>query len=121
MASFRYTLSMGKAKPLAAIGRGFLLLYPIPAALFHFLMVFSYPILVAWAVASTEDETFEAKKDVSVPGEVTLKKFLLTLLLAAVMVGILYLFAGLWGGIGFFIGLGLCFTLALLFAKRITR
>lgn len=121
IASFRYALSMGKANPLAAIGRGLLLLYPIPAALFHFLMVFSYPILVGWAVASTDDESFKVKKEVSAPGEITLKKLLLTLLLAAVMVGILYLFAGLWGGIGFFIGLGLCFTLALLFAKRITR
>ena len=121
MASFRYALTMGKAKPLATIGRGLLLLYPIPAALFHFLMVFSYPILVAWAVASTDDESFKIKKEVVAPGEVTLKKLLLTLLLAAVMVGILYLFAGLWGGVGFFIGLGLCFTLALRFAKRITR
>ncbi len=121
IASFRYALSMGKAKPLGAIGRGFLLLYPIPAALFHFLMVISYPILVGWAVASTDDESFKVKKEVVAPGEITLKKLLLALLLAAVMVGILYLFAGLWGGIGFFIGLGLCFTLALLFAKKITR
>ncbi len=121
IASFRYALSMGKTKPLATIGRGVLLLYPIPAALFHFFMVFSYPILVGWAVASTDDESFEVKKEVVAPGEITLKKLFLTLLLAAVMVGILYLFAGLWGGVGFFIGLGLCFTLALLFAKRITR
>jgi len=121
MASFRYALSMGKAKALASIGRGFLLLYPIPAALFHFLMIFFYPILVGWAVASTDDETLKGQQEVPAPGQVTLKKFLLTLLLAAVMVGILYLFAGLWGGVGFFIGLGLCLTLALLLAKRITR
>lgn len=120
-ASLRYALSMGKTKPLATIGRGFLLLYPIPAALFHFLMVFFYPILVGWAVASTDEETLVFKKEVSAPGEVTLKKLIFTLLLAGVMVGILYLFAGLWGGVGFFIGLGLCFTLALMFARRITR
>ena len=42
-------------------------------------------------------------------------------LLAGVMVGIMYLFAPFWRGEGFFVELGLCFTLALLFAKRIIR
>jgi hypothetical protein len=116
--SLRYAFAMGKAKPLSAIGRGFLLLYPIPAAIFHFLMVFSYPILVGWAVAGTDDAS-EKKQEIRAPGEVTWVKLLLALALAGVMFGIIYFFSWLWGGPGFFIGLGLSFTLAILFFRKV--
>lgn len=118
--SLRYALAMGRSKPFPAIGRGFLLLYPIPAAIFHFLMVFSYPILAGWAVASTGDVD-ERKHELQAQGEVTLAKVLLTLIFAGVMFGIIYLLSWLWGGLGLFIGLGLCLALALLFARRLTR
>jgi hypothetical protein len=70
-------------------------------------------------VAATEDPP-EAKRETYGQGEVTLARLLMTLLFAGVMIGIVYLFAWLWGGIGLFIALGLCLTLALLFARRIT-
>ena len=117
--SLRYAFAMGKARPFPAIGRGFLLLYPIPAAIFHFLMVLSYPILVGWAVAATDDVE-ERKPEVQAQGKVTLVKLLLTLALAGVMFGIIYLLSWLLGGLGLFIGLGLSFALALLFARRLT-
>ena len=83
-------------------------------------MVLSYPILVGWAVAATDDGE-ERKPEVQAQGEVTLVKLTLTLALAGVMFGIIYFFSWLWGGLGLFIGLGLSFTLALLFARRLTR
>ena len=122
VASFQYAISTAKAKSLPTIGRGFLLLFPFPAIAFHFLMIFSYPILVSWAVATTDDEKVAGiKKGGPATSEITFTKFLLALLLAGVMIGILYLFAWLFGGIGFFIGLGLSITLGLLFMRKITR
>ena len=118
--SLRYAFAIGRSKPLPAIGRGFLLLYPLPAAIFHFLMVLSYPILVGWSLGATDDAE-ERKPEVRAQGEVTLAKVLLTLVFAGVMFGIIYLLSWLWGGLGLFVGLGLCLTLALLFAGRLTR
>ena len=112
--SLRSALSIGKTKPLGTFGRGFLLLSPLPGAVLHFLMVISYPILVAWAVADTGD-TEEVKRNVAVEGRVTPGRLLFGLGLAAVMFGAIYGFAWILGGIGFFIGIGISFLLVYLF------
>jgi len=55
--SLRYAISAGKAKPLLALVRGFILLYPIPGWILHWLMVLSYPFLTAWAIGTALDTT----------------------------------------------------------------
>jgi hypothetical protein len=118
IASFGNALSAGKARPLNTFGRGFLLLSPLPGALVHFFMVFSYPILVAWAVATTGD-TEEIKREISVAGRASLGKLLFGLVLAAVMFGVIYVSVLILGGVGLFIGLGISFILAFLFASKL--
>lgn len=45
----------GRRRPLRALGVGFLVFFPIPGALFHLLMVFSYPILAASSLGVAGD------------------------------------------------------------------
>lgn len=116
--SLRNSLSMGKAKPWGTFGRGFLLLSPIPGAVVHFFMVFSYPIIVSSAVAGAGD-TEEINREIFVEGRVAPRNLLFGLGLAAVMFGIIYGFAWILGGIGLFIGLGISFLLAFLFASKL--
>ena len=55
--SVRYAVSAGRAKPLLALARGFMLLYPLPGWILHWLMVFSYPLLTVWAIGAAADTT----------------------------------------------------------------
>ncbi|MGD9347429.1 MAG: hypothetical protein PVH84_16305 [Candidatus Aminicenantes bacterium] len=118
--SIRYAFSMGKSKPLATMGKGFLLIFPFPGWIIHFFMIFSYPILASWAIASTDDPV-GTHEDTLVRGQVTFAKLFLTLLLAGAMFCIIYFFAWWWGSVGFFIGLGISLFLAIIFASRISR
>lgn len=116
--SIRYALSVGKTHKLKTFFRGFLLLYPIPAAIFHFFMVLSYPLLASWAVATTGD-TAEKKLEIHYEKRVTFGKIIFALGLAAVMFVIIYFLAAKWGGIGLFIGLGISFVFVFLFRKKL--
>ena len=118
--SIRYAFSMGKSKLLATMGKGFLIIFPFPGWIIHFFMIFSYPILASWAIASTDDPV-RTHEDTRGRGEVTFAKLFLTLLLAGAMFCIIYFFAWWWGGVGFFIGLGLSLFLAIIFTSRISR
>ena len=62
IASLRYALSAGREEPLLALARGLMLLFPIPGFIVHFLMVFCYPIVTAWAVAATADDSQQTEK-----------------------------------------------------------
>jgi len=116
--SLRYALSAGKTKLFGTFARGFLLLFPLPAAIFHFFMVFSYPLLTAWAVATTGD-TAEKKQEIHFEKRVSFGSIVFGLGLAAVMFCIIYILAWMWGGAGLFIGLGISFFLVFLFRKKL--
>lgn len=118
--SLRYALSVGKTRIFGTFARGFLLLCPFPAAIFHFFMVFSYPILAAWAVVTSEDKEDTRYRQQYV-GRVTIGKVLFGLGLAAVMFCIIYFCAWKWGGTGLFIGLGISFCLVFIFASKLTH
>lgn len=62
-AALRYALSEGRRKPLSAFLVGFLVLFPVTGALFHLLMVFSYPILVGAALGRMPDSD-----ELAIPG-----------------------------------------------------
>jgi hypothetical protein len=118
--AIRYALSVGKSEPLATTGKGFLLLFPLPGWIIHFLMIISYPILASWAIAATDDPA-NAQQEVFGQGQATFAKLILGLILAAVMVFVLHFSVAWWGGIGFFIGLGISFILAFVFASKVLK
>jgi hypothetical protein len=111
-ASLRHALSAGRGRPLQATAVGFLVLFPVTGALFHLLMVFSYPILVAAAVATTSDEE---RIELQAPARVSRRPgwafwcVMLLALLAGAVAGGRYL-----GGIGVVFWLGLWIALLLL-------
>ncbi len=117
--SLRYALFAGKKRLLGTFGRGIMLLCPIPAAIIHFLMVLSYPILTTWAVATSGDSP-EKKFEIHYKKRVAFGSVIFGLGLAAVMFVIIYFLAAKWGGIGLFIGLGISFVLVFLFSKKLT-
>lgn len=53
--SLQYAFSEGRRRPLLTVLAGFLVLFPITGAVFHLLMVFSYPVFVAAAVGEASD------------------------------------------------------------------
>jgi len=110
--ALRYAFSTSRARPLLALARGFMLLYPIPGWIIHFLMAIYYPMIVSWAVAATAD-TDEAERAVPEEARFILRGVGLGLLLAAAMVGACYLLVGLWETPGFIAWLVLCFVVVL--------
>ena len=118
--SLRYAISAGKARPLLAFVRGFLLLYPIPGWIIHFTMVLSYPFIVAWAVSTTNDiEEEQLEVDGRRPD--LLVGVLATLVLAFVLVGFCYLFVELWEIAGFAVWLVLSLIIVFLWARRFNK
>ena len=107
-----YALSTGKRRPLTALGIGFLILCPIPGAIFHLLMVLSYPVLAASAVATTADKT---DKLLETPVKEKTGKFGFAahlVILAVFAVGGYYCFQLIGGpGIVFILGLFFAFEL----------
>jgi hypothetical protein len=115
--SIRYAFSVGRANPLISIARGFMLLYPIPGWIIHFLMVFSYPIITAWAVSATGDTT-ERWHEVEERSRSLWIGVATGLVLSAVLVGFCFLFVSLWEIAGFVGWLILCFISVLLWARK---
>jgi hypothetical protein len=109
----RYALSGARKRPFLTAGIGVLLLFPIPAFVFHLLMVFSYPILVASSLGIAGDMGTPEAIGLGAQ-EVTLGQLGVAFALAAVMFGITFLLAWLWSGVGLFVGLAVSFFLALL-------
>lgn len=118
--AIRYAVSEGKANPLLALARGFLLLSPVPGGILHFTMVLSYPWLTAWAVATSGDIDELERKEKETEGLSMFGAVGLTLLLAAVMVGACFLFVGLWHTAGFIVWLIFSFILVFIFVPKIT-
>jgi hypothetical protein len=112
-ASLRHGLESGRRHPTLAFSLGFLICFPITAFFFHLLMVFSYPILAGSALGIAAELGSERRKAETQLQEVTLGRLLLALGLAGVMVAALMFSVWLWGGVGFFIGLGFSFALAI--------
>ena len=110
--AMRQAFSAGRDKPLIALARGSMLLLPLPGWLIHFLMVFSYPIITAWAVAETEDAPHVQRVAGLWEGVAS------GLVLAAAMLGACYLFVGLWETAGFIVWLVFCFIAVMLWARR---
>ncbi|NIO20773.1 MAG: hypothetical protein GTN76_08560, partial [Candidatus Aenigmarchaeota archaeon] len=101
-----------------ALARGFLLLSPIPGLFVHFFMVFTYPIIVGWAVARTADST-EKGPDIPDTQKVMLEKLALVLGFVAVWLVICYVLVTLWEATGFWIWLVLFFISTLILVRRI--
>ena len=115
--AIRYAVSVGKANRLLAVARGFVLLCPIPGWIIHFLMVFSYPIITAWAVSATGDTTeewYEAQASFR-----SLWVGVATgLVLSGILVGFCFLFVSLWEIAGFVGWLVLSFISVFIWARR---
>ncbi len=111
--ALRYALSTARTRPLLTLAVGILLLFPVPGIVFHLLMVFSYPLLVASSLGIVEDEDRQ-QRGIPLRGQVTLAQLGLGLLLAAIMFGVTFLMAWVWSGVGLFVGLGISLCLALL-------
>jgi hypothetical protein len=107
--SLRCAFSAGKSKVLKVMLLGFVLLVPITGAVFHLLMVLTYPVLASWAVSATADTT-----EVLLPVERKGASRGLGFLGVAMMAGLLYLSVSLWGGPGFvgWLGIFIGFVLA---------
>jgi len=117
-ASLSYAVSAGRDTPVRAFLLGFLILFPVTGFLFHVLMVFSYPILVASALGTARQVELELPEGAGPKlaefvraQEVTPGRLALGLGLAALMFGVVYGCAWLWGGAGLFVGLGISFLL----------
>jgi hypothetical protein len=108
-----HAVSMGKAKPVLVFGVGVLILFPIPGAIFHLLMVFSYPILAASAVASTADAT-ERLLEIFEREERKKRGLGFYVVVLAIVFGGCYFFEQLWGGPGILFWLGLCLAFFLM-------
>jgi hypothetical protein len=119
-ASLGYAVSAGRDTPVRAFLLGFLILFPVTGFLFHVLMVFSYPILVASALGTARQVELELPEGADPElaefvraQEVTPGRLAFGLGLAALMFGVIYGCAWLWGGVGLFVGLGISFLLVL--------
>jgi hypothetical protein len=116
--SIRYALSAGKSKRLKMIAVGFVLLFPIPGIVFHLLMIFSYPLIVSWAVAATADTTESLIEIKWKKSEVSPGVLLPLFLLAVAGSGGLFFFR-IWEGPGIVAWVGMC--LAFLFVRLFTN
>lgn len=115
--SIRYAFSVGKANPLIPIARGFMLLYPIPGWIIHFLMVFTYPVITAWAVSATGDTT-EKWSEVAERSRRLWVGVGSGLALSAVLVSFCFLFVILWETIGFIVWLVFACASVFIWARR---
>jgi len=117
ISAIRYALSVGKANSPVALARGFLLLFPVPGWVIHFVMVFSYPVITAWAVSATGDTTenwYQVQK---------ISRHLWVgvgtgMVLSAILVGLCFLFVSLWEIAGFIGWLIFSFISVFLWARR---
>ncbi|UCH58729.1 MAG: hypothetical protein JSV61_10985, partial [Anaerolineales bacterium] len=116
--SIRFTLSAGRVKVLKVLAVGFVILFPIPGFFFHLLMVFTYPLIVAWAVSPTADAT-ESLIELKWKESKVSTGFLLPLCLLAVGAAGGYLLFKVWGGPGIvgWVGICLAFLVAKLFSN----
>lgn len=123
--AFKSTFAGIKRSPLVVFILGFLTLVPFTSFVFHLLMVFTYPILAGWGVSAVSDVgkpsqqegTTRSENGAKATQEVTLGKLGIALTTAALMFMIIYGFSWLWGGTGFFIGLGISGLIGLYFGK----
>ena len=112
LAAARHALAAARRRPWPSLAVGFLFLFPIPGVLIHLLMVFSYPLLAASAVAATGDES-----QVVIPPRTPRRAFAVTMALALVAGAVLgYRFGG-GVGVVFWLGLWVCFLIMSLMAS----
>ncbi len=126
--AFKSTVAGIKRAPLLVFILGFLTLVPFTAFVFHLFMVFTYPILAGWAMSAV---SVGAQPDQGAPitgsahgmegaQEVTLGALGTALVGAVLMFVIIYGLAWLWGGTGFFVGLGISLVIGLYVGRKVS-